>query len=120
MVADFVDRLAISVAIRRFPCMGSADSRSLRSDNHVRMQHFVRRTAIPFRRFWGDVRREFMECLSVALHGTLGSYPRDPLQEGNADVVACLHVPWVEVFSSFLLFAWWLMLLFLVNIFLYF
>jgi hypothetical protein len=50
--------------------MGAADFRSLRSDNYVRMQHFVRRsTYVPFRRFWGDVRPEFMQRLSA-----LGSY----------------------------------------------
>jgi hypothetical protein len=33
-------------------------NRSLRSDSYVRMQHFVRQsTYVPFRRFWGDVRR---------------------------------------------------------------
>jgi hypothetical protein len=54
--------------------MGAADSRSLRSGNYFRMQHFVRRsTSLPFRRFLGDVRREFMQRLSTALHGTLGS-----------------------------------------------
>jgi hypothetical protein len=54
MAAELVDRLAILVAVRRFPGMGAADSRSLRSDNYVRMQHFVRRnTSIPFRRFGG-------------------------------------------------------------------
>jgi hypothetical protein len=31
--------------------------------------------------------------LSVALHGTLGSYLRDALHEGIADAVACLPVP---------------------------
>jgi hypothetical protein len=70
------------------------DSRSLRSDSYVRMHHFVRRTtSIPFRRFWGDVRREFMQRLSAVLYGTLGSYLRDALQEGIADAVACLPVP---------------------------
>jgi hypothetical protein len=60
----------------------------------VRMQHFVRRTTcIPFRRFLGDVRREFMQRLSTALHGTLGSYLCDALQKGSANVVTCLHVP---------------------------
>jgi hypothetical protein len=55
------------------------------------MQHFVRRsTSLPFRRFWGDVRREFVQRLSVAVHGTMGSYLRDALQEGSADDVACL------------------------------
>jgi hypothetical protein len=38
-----------------------------------------------------DVRREFMKRLSATLHGTLSSYLRDALQEGSADVVACLH-----------------------------
>jgi hypothetical protein len=58
------------------------------------MQHFVRRTTyIPFRRFLGDVRREFMQHLSPALHGTLGFYLRDALQEGSADAVACLPDP---------------------------
>jgi uncharacterized membrane protein len=34
--------------------MGVADSRSLRFDSYVRMQHFVRRTTfVPFRRLWG-------------------------------------------------------------------
>jgi hypothetical protein len=58
------------------------------------MQHFVRRTTSfrkdPFRRFWGDVRREFMQRLYDALHGAFGSYLRDALQEGSADAVACL------------------------------
>jgi hypothetical protein len=75
MTADLVDRLAILVVICRFPCMVVADSCSLRYGSYVRMQHFVRRrsTYVPFRRFWGDVRREFMQRLSPALHGTLGS-----------------------------------------------
>jgi hypothetical protein len=61
MAAELVDRLAILVAVRRFHGMGTADSRSLRYGSYVRMQHFVRRTtSIPFRRFWGDLRREFM------------------------------------------------------------
>jgi hypothetical protein len=56
MAAELVDRLATLVAIRCFPGVGAAGSRSLRSDKYVRMQHFVRRiTFVPFRRFWGDV-----------------------------------------------------------------
>jgi hypothetical protein len=52
MAAELADRLAILVALRRFLGMGAADSRSLRSDNYVRMQHFVCRTTyVPFRRF---------------------------------------------------------------------
>jgi hypothetical protein len=94
MAAELVDRLAILVAARRFRGMGAADSRSLRSDSYVRMQHFVRSTTyVPFWRFWGNVRREFMQRLYAALHGTLGFYLRDALQEGNADAVACLPVP---------------------------
>jgi hypothetical protein len=94
MTAELVDRLAILVVVRRFLGMGVAHSRSLRSDNYVRMQHFVRRsTYVPFRRSLGDVRREFMLRLYAALHGTLSSYLRDALQEGCADAVACLHVP---------------------------
>jgi hypothetical protein len=94
MAAELVDRLAILVAVRRFHGMGAADSRSLRSDSYVRMQHFVRRyTSVPFQRFWGDVRREFMQRIFAALHGTLGSYLRDTSHEDSVDVVACLLVP---------------------------
>jgi hypothetical protein len=94
MAAGLVDRLAILVAIRRFRGMGAADSRSLRSGIYIRMQHFVRLTTyVPFRRFLGDVRREFMKRLSATFHGTLGSYLRDALHEGGADVVASFHVP---------------------------
>jgi hypothetical protein len=53
MAAELVDHLAILVAIRRFLGMGVVDSRSLRFDSYVRLQHFVRRTTyVPFRRFW--------------------------------------------------------------------
>jgi hypothetical protein len=94
MAAEFLYRLAILVAVRRFHGMGVADSRSLCSDNYVRMHHFVlRSTYVPFRQFLGDARREFMRRLSTFLHGTLGSYLRDAFQEGSADAVACLHVP---------------------------
>jgi GTP-sensing pleiotropic transcriptional regulator CodY len=41
MSAKLVDRVAILVAVRRFRGMGVVDSRSLRSGNYVRMQHFV-------------------------------------------------------------------------------
>jgi hypothetical protein len=55
-----VDRLAILVAVRRFLGMGVVDSRSLRFVSYIRLQHFVRQTtSFPFRRFLGDVRREF-------------------------------------------------------------
>jgi hypothetical protein len=95
MAVELVNRLATIVAVRRFPGRGAADSRSLRYDNYVRIQHFVRRitTFVPFRRFLGDVRHEFMQRLYAALHGTLGSYLRDALQEVSADTVACLAVP---------------------------
>jgi hypothetical protein len=56
------------------------------------MEELVRRsTYVPFRRFLGNLRREFMHRLSVVLHGTLGSYLRDVLREGGAFVVACLR-----------------------------
>jgi hypothetical protein len=77
------------VVVRRFPGMGVADSRSFRSDNYVRMNHFVCRST--FRRFLVYVRREFMQRIFAALHGTPGSYLRDAFQEGSADAVACLH-----------------------------
>jgi hypothetical protein len=94
MAVELVDRLAILVGVRRFLGMGAADSRSLRSDTYVRMQDYVRRsTSFPFRRFWGDVRREFMQRFSAALHGNLDSYLRDAFQEGGADAVACLPFP---------------------------
>jgi hypothetical protein len=54
MAAELVDRSAILVVVRRFHSIGAADSRSLRYDGYVRMQHSVRRsTYVPFRRFWG-------------------------------------------------------------------
>jgi hypothetical protein len=117
MAAELVDRLAIFVALRRFLGMGAHGSRSLRSGSFVRIQHFGRQTTfVPFRRFLGDVRREFMQRHSVDLHGTLGSYLQDALQEDSANGVACLHVPRAFGFSSFLLFAWWLIMpLFLVR-----
>jgi NAD-specific glutamate dehydrogenase len=94
MAVELVDRMAILVAVRRFLGMGANDSRSLHCDNYVSMHYFVCQiTFVPFRRFVGDVRREFMQRLLAALHGTLGSYLRDALQEGNADAVACLPVP---------------------------
>jgi hypothetical protein len=86
-----VDRLAILVVVRRFSGMGAADSRF---DNYVRMQHYARRTtSFPFRRFWGDVRREFVQRLSTALHGTMGSFLRNAFHEGSAGDVARLLVP---------------------------
>jgi hypothetical protein len=42
MADELVDRLAILVVIHRFPSMDAVDSRSLRSDSYVRIQHFVR------------------------------------------------------------------------------
>jgi hypothetical protein len=133
MEAEMVDRMAILVGVRRFHGMSQMsgdDSRSLRCDNYVRMQHFVRRNAIvPFRRFWGDVCRKFMQRLFVALHGThvvshvttqlviedfhsrhgtLVSYLRDALNEGSADAVAfpsCFSGLGFFLFSSICLVA---------------
>jgi hypothetical protein len=51
MAAELVDRMTILVAVRAFLGMGTVDSRSLRLDTYVRMQHFVRRsTSDSFRR----------------------------------------------------------------------
>jgi hypothetical protein len=105
MANELVDRhLAIFVVVRRFLCMGGAGSRSLRSNNYVRIQHFAcRSTYVPFRRLLGDIlRREVLQRLFDA-HGTLGSYLRDSLQKGIADVVACLHVPRVWACGVFVL-----------------
>jgi hypothetical protein len=96
MAVDLVDRLAILVAIRRYRSMGAADSRSLRSECYARMKDFVRwSTYVSFRRFLGEMRREFMHRLSVVIHGTLGSYLRDALQEGGTTDVSSLHAPMV-------------------------
>jgi hypothetical protein len=115
---SWFDRLAVLVVVRRFHGMGVAVSRSLRCDNYVHIQHFVRRTtSIPFWRFWEDVRREFMQCLYyVALHGTLGSYLRDAFQKGGADALARLLVPRAQfLFLVFFFSAWWPPLLFFVR-----
>jgi hypothetical protein len=94
MAFELVDRLAILVAVRRLLDMGAFDSRSFRFESYALMQHFVRRTtSIRFRRFWGDVRREFMRRHSAPLHGTMGSYLRDSFHEGSVEGVACLRVP---------------------------
>jgi hypothetical protein len=103
---NFVYRLAILADVRRFPSMGAAVSRCVRCESYARMKEFVRQsTYIPFHRFLGDLRREFMQILSVVLHGTLGSYLRDALQGGCAVVVACcLHAPRDSTFCAYFLF----------------
>jgi hypothetical protein len=94
VAAQLDDHMDTLVEVRPFPRVGAADSRSLRSNIYVRMHHLVRRyTYVPFRRCLGDVRREFMQRIFIALHGTLGSYLRHALQEGNADAVAFLPIP---------------------------
>jgi hypothetical protein len=75
MAAELVARIATIVVVRRFHGIGAFPSRSLRSTNYAHMKAFVRRSSSSiFRRILGDVRREFMQLLSVVLHGTLGSY----------------------------------------------
>jgi hypothetical protein len=97
--------------------MGVGDSRSFRYDIYVRVHHFVRRpTSIPFRRFWGNVRREFMQRLFDALNSALGSYLRDAHQDGSVDALACFPFRH-EAFSSLLLFTWCFLLPFLVKTF---
>jgi hypothetical protein len=112
MAVELVDRLAILVAFRRFPGMVllALDPCALTGMSVCKIS-FVELLMILFGVF-GDVRREFMQRLSAALHGTLGSYLRDAFDEGSADAVACLSIPRAKVFPSFLLSAWWLMLLF--------
>jgi hypothetical protein len=111
--------MAISVATRHFLGIVAADSRSLPSHNYVRMQRFVRRsTYVPFRRFLGDVRREFMQGLLPTLYGTTGSYLRDASQEGNVDTVwyAFMFLGLRLVgFFLFFPFYWMFSLLFLVR-----
>jgi hypothetical protein len=63
--------------------------------------------------------REFMQRLFATLHDSLGSYLRDALQEGSVDAVACLLVFRNYILSSFLHFAWWSPLLFLLRILYY-
>jgi hypothetical protein len=95
MAVKLVDRLAILLAaIRRFPNLGAGDNSSLRYESYTRMKEFIRQSTYGLlRRFLGDLRREFMQRLSVVLHGTLDSYTRDALHEGGAATVACLHAP---------------------------
>jgi hypothetical protein len=50
---ELVGRLAILVAFYRFHGMAFVESRSLRYESYVRMQHFARRSYVPFRWFWG-------------------------------------------------------------------
>jgi hypothetical protein len=76
--------------------MGAADSRSLRLESYVRMDHEVLclSTSFPFRQFLGDdMRMELMQHFSVVLHGALGSYLRAGLLEDSTDAVACPPVP---------------------------
>jgi hypothetical protein len=88
MAVVFVDRPTIFVAICNG--MGDADSLRLRCESNFRMQHFVRRsTYAPFRRFSGDVPRGFLQSLSAALHGALGSYLCYAFHESGADIMAC-------------------------------
>jgi hypothetical protein len=70
-------------------------------------KYYSLRISIPFRHFLGDVRREFMQRLSVVLHGTLGPYLRYALQEGGAAAVACLPTPrsQASIGASFLFFS---------------
>jgi hypothetical protein len=89
-----VDRMEILVAVRCFPggmawvvltlilCVQAIMS--------VYSTSFFELLLFLFGVFWGDGRREFMQRLSAPLHGALGSYLRNALQEDIADAVACL------------------------------
>jgi hypothetical protein len=37
----------------------------------------------------------------MVLHGTLGSYLRDALQEAIVDIVPCLHVSGLDMWGAF-------------------
>jgi hypothetical protein len=79
----------------------------------------LRPTSYPFRRFLGDVRREFLQRLSVVLHDPLASFLRDALKEGNQAVFMLLHVlmsygPRCVGVTS-VSFAWWFSLHFLLK-----
>jgi hypothetical protein len=53
-----------------------------------------------------------MQRLFVVLHDTLGSYLRNALHEGGANVVALMHALEVEAFlPPFSLLWWWIPLL---------
>jgi hypothetical protein len=62
---ELVDRLAVLVVVRCLSSLGAADdTRFLRSESYARMKEYVRQySLIPFRRFLGDVRLEFMQRL---------------------------------------------------------
>jgi len=90
LACELLDRLAILVALRRFPGFGAHVARSLRSESFLRMKKFVRDSTSPsFRRFLGEVRREFYQKISIVLHSTLGSYLADVVQGGRAAARGC-------------------------------
>jgi hypothetical protein len=79
------------MVVLRFPSLSAADSRSLRFKGYALVKKNVQRsTTVHFRRSLGGVRCELMQRLSMFLHGSMGSYLRDALHEGNANVVAYL------------------------------
>jgi hypothetical protein len=77
--------------------MGVADSHSLGSDDCVcyvsRIISLVDLLMFPFDVFGGKCEENSCNDFLSLFFGTLGSYLRDALKEGNANVVACLHVP---------------------------
>jgi hypothetical protein len=98
MAMELFYRLATSVQICRFPGMGVMSSRAIRLESYARMKELHHRsTFVPFRVLVGDVcaivHREFLQCLSVVAHSTLGFYRQDALQEGSVDALACLPAP---------------------------
>jgi hypothetical protein len=95
VAAELVDCLVVLVAVRRLHGMGAVDSRSLRFDSYVDMQHFVLRTTfVSFMRFWvmcGENSRNvflLVMLLWVPISATLALHEVIP-----TDVVACVHVP---------------------------
>jgi hypothetical protein len=90
---ELVDRVADLVVVCRSCSMGVIDSRycvlAFTCVCNISSIYFP----LPFRRFLGDVRREFLQRLSTILYVTWGSYLRDVWQEGSAYAVASLPVP---------------------------
>jgi hypothetical protein len=113
MADEFIHRFIIGNVSEcsMFSKLGCCGLSLFRSKSFTLMQEFVRRcTLVPFRRFLAYMRREFMQRVSVVLHGTLGRPNlRDALHEGGACVVACLNAP--RAYASLLIFplhCWWI------------
>jgi hypothetical protein len=119
MAAKLVDCVAILVAFRRIPGMSVANSRSLRSDIYVCMQHFARRYIhVAFRRFGGmycenscNVFLVLFMALWVPIFATLCK--RVALRRWHAFLFLGLRP--MDFFPPCSFFAWWFPLPFSFN-----